>query len=148
MNLYILTRNEKLGIDNLKLSLKEYSKKILEEAGEAAKEAYLIEETKLKDRVHDLIQEDLDTIQVIINRIYKLKNDYNVDIENEINQHNFKVVNIRNWAKGPRIEIKIYDEIEEHDCYLKLFLPDKRLLRCRLSGDFCSTCIVNPGGRK
>lgn len=88
------SKNEKLGIDNSKLTLSELNKKLKEETTEV--EAAI--ENKDRD---NLLEELLDTIQVSANMIEKIIFD-DRELENKIKEHNEKLEG-RGWDKSNEV---------------------------------------------
>lgn len=88
------SKNEKLGIDNSKLTLSELNEKLKEETNEV--EAAI----ENKDR-NNLLEELLDTIQVSANMIEKIIFD-DRELENKIKEHNEKLEG-RGWDKSNEV---------------------------------------------
>ncbi|WP_051540279.1 hypothetical protein [Clostridium ihumii] len=88
------SKNEKLEIDNSKLTLNELNKKLKEETNEV--EAAI--ENKDRD---NLLEELLDTIQVSANMIEKIIFD-DRELENKIKEHNEKLEG-RGWDKSNEV---------------------------------------------
>lgn len=88
------SKNEKLGIDNNKLTLSELNKKLKEETHEV--EAAI--ENKDRD---NLLEELLDTIQISANMIEKIIFD-DRELENKIKEHNEKLEG-RGWDKSKEV---------------------------------------------
>lgn len=88
------SKNEKLGIDNSKLTLSELNEKLKEETNEV--EAAI--ENKDRD---NLLEELLDTIQVSANMIEKIIFD-DRELENKIKEHNEKLEG-RGWDKSNEV---------------------------------------------
>jgi hypothetical protein len=97
MKFYILNKNEKQGLDYSKLSFTELSKKQLEELGESRIESLNVEKFGVENRVPYMLQEDLDILQVTVNKIAKVLREYNIDLDAEIERHNAKVIDQYGW---------------------------------------------------
>lgn len=88
------SKNEKLGIDNNKLTLSELNKKLKEETNEV--------EVAIENKDRDnLLEELLDTIQISANMIEKIIFD-DRELENKIKEHNEKLEG-RGWDKSKEV---------------------------------------------
>jgi hypothetical protein len=125
MRMLLLSKNDKLGIDKSKETLKESIKKLEEEYFEAEAEAVVIEWHGF-DRNHELAQELLDVIQVASGMLKRQVEDGCIDIETEFAEHNMKLLNNGweydgevamdiNWTGNYSI-VKSYVDIDNEAC--------------------------------
>lgn len=103
MELMVLGKNEKLGIDNDRLELEDFADKLLEETVELVNAIHKFKTGK--GSRGDIAEEALDNIQVCIGVLNRLYID-GADIKQEIHRNNKKLIN-RWWKPKAVIRIQV-----------------------------------------
>ena len=115
MNIYETTVNEKLGIDNRTIELKELGIKLREETEEVIKELDKLGE-KESDKTRILaLGEILDVIQVILILRTRLVNGDEDRFKAAVAKHNYKLWIDRKWERGQGYNIEVIKGVEKWD---------------------------------
>lgn len=113
LELFVLSKSKKLGIDNSQMNIIDLQDKLREEFQEAMYEAEMARvhrNTKIKANTYkcSLAAELLDVIQVCISGLAMLEKE-NVDIKLAFDKHIFKLITEREWEYEKVIDINLKD---------------------------------------
>ena len=110
----VLSKSEKLGIDNTKASFKDFGEKLKEECNEVYTEINNVyEEQDNINNIINLVRETYDVIQVCIailwksHKLAKEKYKDNKLLKRENMAHNYKLLAKRQWSSESKIEVEV-----------------------------------------
>lgn len=119
LNMYLLDKSEKLGLDNKDLTLMEFRNLLLQEVKESEIEIEKIrvyKNFKEKSQKHRILlaQELLDVIQICITGLVMLEKE-GIDLKLQLWKHNYKLINERQWKYKKFIEMRVRENVSKND---------------------------------